>query len=604
MAYLCGLMRKFFRQLLLWRIRHISNRNFILLAAAFVGVCGGLAAVLMKTTVHYVEQFLTQGKYAMYHNYLFFIFPLIGIVLTVLYKTYILKKYEINGLGNLLHTISRKSSNVERHEIYSNIAGSSLTVGFGGSVGLETPIVTTGAAIGSNIGRWANMSYKKRTLLIACGVAAGIGGIFNAPIAGIIFTIEVLLLEFTVPAFVPILIAAVAGTLVSNVLTGEQILFTVGSTDDFNLHDIPFYILLGIFTGLTSAYFLKVMNFARRKVLSIANHNQRAVIGGIALGALIFLFPVLYGEGYLGVQKLLGDRPEEILEGVSFFSNQGVMISLLILVLAVMLLKVIAAALTIGAGGNGGIFAPSLVTGAFCGFFLSYGINALNIFKFDLSVKNFTIIGMAGLISGVLHAPLTSLFLIAELSGGYSLILPIMLVSAIAFATARYIEPHSIYLRQLAQLGHVYTHDRDKTILTHMQMGHLIERDLEQLNKDATLRDIVDAVSRSSRSVFPVLDQSGKLCGIIHLDDIRHIMFKPELYDKVKVSQIMHAPQTVMSSSSMEDVMEKFDRSGEWNLAVVDEDNRYLGMLSKSKIFSQYRSVLKKQAKEDFEIIE
>lgn len=561
--------------------------------------------MLMKTSVHYVQHLLTIGVAKHYHNYLYFFYPLIGILLTVLYKITVLKKNESHGIANLLFTISRKSSHVDKKDIPSNIIGSSLTVGFGGSVGLEAPIVTTGAAIGSNLGRLFHFGYKKRTLLIACGVAAGTGGIFNAPIAGVIFCLEVLLMGFSIPAFIPLLISAVTGTIVSKYILGESILFNFALTDTFYLREIPFYILLGSFTGIISIYFLKMNEKARGYVEKIEGNFKRAIWGGILLGILIFLLPPLYGEGYEAIKSLIRGESFAILEESFFFTNFRSEWFLLLFVGAIIATKVIASATTLGAGGFGGTFAPSLVTGGFTGYFVSHLINVLDILPFKLSETNFILVGMAGMMSGIMHAPLTALFLIAEITSGYVLILPLMLVSAISYVASTFFVPHSVYIQRLAKKGHVHSLDKDRTVLTLLKLNHLLEKDLIPVKVDGKLKDLVEAVSRSKRNIFPVLDANEHLEGIIDLDDIRNIMFKAELYDTITIKELMHPPKTYISyNESMEEVMLKFDQTGAWNLPVVSKDGKYVGILSKSKIFSNYRQLLKKQAKEDTEIME
>ncbi len=598
-------LTRLYHKVLIWRKRHISNKHFILIMSVLVGICGGLAAVIMKSGVHYVQHLLTLGISARYHSYLFFIYPLIGIMLTVLYKVAFKMAHFGHGMANLLLTISKKGSRVEREKMYSHIVSASLTVGFGGSVGLEAPIVTTGAAIGSNLGSLFHLGYKKRTLLIGCGVAAGIGGIFNAPIAGLIFCIEVLMLELSVPAFVPLLISGVTGTIISRYIMGSDILFNFAINDDFFNREIPFYILLGAITGSLSIYFLRNFNRTVDVTHKIKDSFLRALIGGLVLGFLIFLFPPLYGEGYSSIKDILSGNAENLLSKsliTDFITGEWILMAFVALIIMV---KAFASAITVGSGGNGGTFAPSLFTGGLIGFFVSHGINLLGILPFQLSESSFVLVGMAGMLSGVLHAPLTAIFLIAEVTNGYFLIIPLMLVSAISFFTSSYFEPHSVYLKQLANLGHVHYHDRDRRVLTILKLKKLLEKDLVSVKPDGTLKDLVEAVSRSKRNIFPVIDKNNKLEGIIQLDDIRHIMFNPALYNTVKVRELMHPPaDNILINDSMEDVMQKFDRTGAWNLPVVDSNGIYIGLISKSKIFSQYRNMLKKEAKSHTDVVE
>ncbi|RYD77083.1 MAG: CBS domain-containing protein [Sphingobacteriales bacterium] len=596
---------KYYHRFLLWRIKYISNRHFILIISVITGICGGLAAVIMKSGVHYVQHLLTIGISAHYHSYLFFIYPLIGILLTLMYKSAFKLSHFGHGMSSLLLTISKKGSRVEPQKMHSHIVSAALTVGFGGSVGLESPIVTTGAAIGSNLGQLFHLTYKKRTLLIGCGVAAGIGGIFNAPIAGLIFCMEVLMLELSVPAFVPLLIAGVTGTIISRYFMGSDILFNFSIADDFYNHDIPFYILLGAVTGTFSVFFLRRFIATVEAAHKIKSSFLRAVIGGALLGLMIFIFPPLYGEGYSSIKDILAGQAFTLLNKSVFVSFAGQQTVLLAFVAAIILIKVFASGITIGSGGNGGTFAPSLFVGGLIGFFVSHAINITGFLPYQLSESSFVLVGMAGMLSGVLHAPLTAIFLIAEITNGYILIIPLMLVSAISFFTSSYFEPHSVYLKQLANKGHVHFHDRDKRVLTVLRLKKLVEQDLVSVKPNGTLKDLVDAVSRSQRNIFPVVGDDNKLEGIIQLDDIRHIMFRPEMYEKVKIAELMHAPAAqIVHNESMEEVMKKFDKTGAWNLPVVDKEGIYIGLISKSKIFSQYRNMLKKEAKANTNIIE
>lgn len=595
----------FLHRILVWRVKYLSNRNFILLVALLAGICGGLAAVVLKTSAHYIQHLLTMGIPARYHNYLFFVYPLIGILLTVLYKVVFRYSHFGHGMVNLMMSISKRSSYIESEKMYTHIVSAALTVGFGGSVGLESPIVTTGGAIGSNLGKLFHLGYKKRTLLIGCGVAAGIGGIFNAPIAGVIFCMEVLLMELSVPAFIPLLIAAVTGTIITRSLTGSEILFNFAITDEFYTREIPFYILLGVFTGLLSLYFVRLFNRTVDALHKIKDSFTRAIWGGLGLGLLIFIFPPLYGEGYGDIKELLSGQTFKLLQESFFFHNMQTDWFILLFVGGILIVKVFASAFTIGAGGNGGNFAPSLFKGGLSGFFLARLINTLHLFPYPISEKDFILVGMAGMLSGVLHAPLTAIFLIAEITGGYMLILPLMIVSSISFVTSSYFEPHSVYLKRLAKKGHVHYHDKDRTVLNVLKLNKLLEKDLVPVKAGGKLRDLVEAVSRSKRNIFPVIDEEERLQGIIQLDDIRQIMFKPEMYDKINVNDLMHPPADSISySESMEEVMQKFDRTGAWNLPVVNASGIYIGLISKSKIFSHYRGTLKKQAREDTEIIE
>lgn len=596
---------KLFHRFLIWRLNYLSNRNFLLLITLLVGICGGLAAVILKSSAHYVQHLLTMGFPEKYHNYLFFIYPLIGILLTVLYKIAFKAKNIGHGMPSLLSDISKKRSYMDPQSMYHHIVTSTFTVGFGGSVGLEAPIVTTGAAIGSNLGRVFHLGYKKRTLLIGCGVAAGISGIFNAPITGIIFGFEVLMLDLSVPAFIPLLISAVTGTIVAQVFLGREILFNFAITDVFYHREIPFYIVLGIITGLISVYFLRNYKQTLEILEKIPQSFRRAIYGGLTLGLMIFIFPPLYGEGYGVIQDLLAGNRFSLFNESFFFNDITSEWFLLIFIGAMIFVKVFASAATIGAGGNGGSFAPSMFNGGIIGYFFAHLINTIDILPFSLSERDFILVGMAGMLSGVLRAPMTGIFLIAEITSGYTLILPLMIVSTISYISSAYFEPHSVYLRQLANQGHINFHDKDRTVLTVLEIKKLMEKDLIPVKADGKLKDLVEAVSKSKRNIFPVVDSDFKLKGVILLDDIRHLMFKPELYDKTTIKELSHAaPAHIVNTETMEEVMAKFDSTSAWNLPVVDGVGTYLGFISKSKIFSHYRQMLKQQVKEDTEIIE
>lgn len=595
---------KLAHDILAWRIKHVSNKNFILLLSFVIGITGGLAAVFLKTFVHFIHHSI-HSLPASFFPYIYLILPLVGVLLTVGYKVIVMKGKLGHGIPNLLYTISKKSGLVERDKTYSHLVSGSMTVSLGGSVGLEAPIVTTGAAFGSNIGRTFHLGYKHRTLLIGCGGSAAIAAIFNSPIAGVIFSLEVLLLELSVPAFIPLLIAAATGTLLSQIILGNEILFSFSLTDPFSFSDTPQYLLLGILTGLVSLYFTRITYKAEEWVRRIKHIYSRALIGGLALSLMVFIFPPLYGEGYEAIEHLLHDNPQNLLAHNALIgglaTNEWLMLGF---IGALILVKAFASAFTISAGGNGGIFAPSLFIGAISGFFLARLLNETGILPIDISEKNFVLVGMAGVMSGVLHAPLTAIFLIAEITNGYMLFLPLMIVSAIAYATISYFEPHSLYTKQLALKGHLHPHDKDKFVLTRLNLEQMLEDDFTSIKEKGTLRDVVNAVSSSQRNTFPVVDEENHFKGLIKLDDIREIMFKPEYYDQLTIDDIKQNPATYIHyEDTMEEVMRKFDESGDWRLPVIDNEH-YVGFLSKSKIFSYYRSSLKKEAREDSEIMQ
>ena len=579
---------------LIWRIRHVSTKNFLMILSGIVGIFAGLAAVILKTTVHALQDLLQTISTI---DFMYVAYPFIGIVLTTLVANHILKERLGHGITGILYIISKKSSIIHRMKMYSRMITSAITVGFGGSVGLEAPIVVTGSAIGSNIGQLMHLNYKKRTLLIGCGAAAAISGIFNSPVAGVIFSIEVILSEVTIGIFIPLLIASVLGSMVSMLLLGEDVLFSFDLTDPFLTSDFPFYLLLGVLCGLVSVYFSRLTLFSESLAIRVRNKLGRAVTGGIVLGVIIFVFPPIYGEGYDAIKLILNGNGGRLFEGSAFLSNVDNASFIFLLTLGMILIKPLATGLTIGAGGNGGIFAPSLFIGGLTGYFFAQGFNLFNFSK-TLSISNFTLVGMCGVMSGVLHAPLTAIFLIAEITSGYTLFLPLMLVSAIAMSTNNYFEKYSFYTGKLIKAGDLIPYDKDKQVLSLIKITKLIEKDLLTVAPGATLGDLVGLVRKSKRNIFPVVNEEGALLGIITLDDIREIMFNEEYQKSIIVETLMHQPpDTVRPQDKMQEVMNKFQKTGAWNLPVIDK-GKYLGFVSKSRIFNAYRTRLIRQHKE------
>lgn len=561
-----------------------------------VGVVGGIAAVSLKSAVHYLQELLLNFQ-GVFTEYVFLIYPLLGIALTAYVADRILKERLGHGVTSILYAVSKKSSIISQGKMYSRMITSCITVGFGGSVGLESPIVVTGSAIGSNLGRLMHLNYKQRTLMIGCGAAAAISAIFNSPVAGVIFSVEVILTDVTIAAFIPLLIASVVGSFVSMLLLGEAVLFSFDLEDPFTASDFPYYLLLGAMCGLVSVYFTRVSLWAEKLITQISNRVGRVLIGGLALGLVIFLFHPIYGEGYNSITQILNGRPVEMLAESLFISDADGKLPLILFALGVLLLKPLATGATIGAGGNGGVFAPSLFVGGFTGYIFAESANLLNIGK-TLSISNFTLVGMCGVMSGVLHAPLTAIFLIAEITSGYTLFLPLMLVSAIALSTSSYFEKYSFYTGKLIQRGDLIPYDKDRQVLSLIKINKLIERDLLTIHPDKSLGDLVELVRRSKRNIFPVVNEKGELLGIITLDDIREIMFDEGSQKSVIVVSLMHKPpDTVSSEDNMQEVMHKFEKTGAWNLPVID-DGRYLGIVSKSRIFNAYRTRLRRQHKE------
>ena len=590
MNYVMHLLHKF----LVWRIKHISDRNFLIFLGIIIGLVSGLAAVTLKWTVHTIGHFLMDNNFFQSNRFLYILYPFVGIMLTVIIAKYIFKDRLGHGITKILYVISKQSSILNRNRMYTRMITSAITVGFGGSVGLEAPIVVTGSAIGSNLGRLMHLGYKKRTLLIACGAAGAISAIFNSPVAGVIFAIEVLLPDVTISMFVPLLISSVFGSLTSHSLLGDEILFSFKLKDRFSFNDTPYFVLFGALAGLLSVYFIRITFFVERRFYKIKNQISRAALGGVGLGVILLFLHPLYGEGYSTIKTLLSGDASQIFTESIFFSGVNSHIMLLIFLGAIVLFKPVASAITIGSGGSGGVFAPSLFFGGIFGFVFASVVNLIAGAPV-LSVSNFALMGMSGIMSGVLHAPLTAIFLIAEITSGYTLFVPLMLVSAIAYSTTTYFEPHSLYSRSLARSGDLIPKDKDKLVLSVINLNKLIETDLLKISPTATLRELVVLVRSSKRNIFPVVNEDGALEGIVTLDDIRQIMFNTEEYDTTLVEDLMHSPpDSVGSQENMQSVMRKFESTGAWNLPVID-DGKYVGFLSKSRIFNTYRNKLRKQ---------
>ena len=577
-------------RILIWVISNLRHRQLLLSLSLIIGMLSGLAAVLLKNTVYYTNEFLTGRLAPETGNLIYLAFPAIGIFLTVVFARYVIRDNISHGVSKVLYAISRKDSVLAPHNSYSSMVASTMTVGFGGSVGLEAPIVLTGASIGSNLGRFLKLNYKTITLLIACGATGAIAGIFKSPIAAMIFSLEVLMLDLTMWSIIPLLISAVTGATIATLLLGKGAVFYFTLHEPFLIGNIPWYILLGVITGLVSYYFTWGSMKVESRLNKISSPYHRLLYGGALLGLLIYLFPPLYGEGYGTLRALLGGDATEIAAGsliATLRDNYWVFLGFLIFIL---IFKVVAMAATTGSGGVGGIFAPSLYMGGVTGFLVAILIN--NFSFINVSERNFALVGMAGLMAGVMHAPLTAIFLIAEITGGYELFIPLIITSTIAYLTIMYFEPHSIYTKRLAARGELITHHKDKAVLTLMKMGPVIETDLKTVHPEASLGELVKIVSKSRRNIFPVVDEDNYLLGIVLLDNIREIIFKPAQYDKVRVLDIMHIPpETVSADENMESVMRKFEDSDAWNLPVVD-NMKYVGFISKSKIFSAYRKIL------------
>lgn len=573
-----------------WRERHISEKHLVLILSLMVGCLSSLAAFLLKTLIFWIEHLLDTHWAAQNHIW-YLIFPMMGIALASLFVHFIVKDDISHGITKVLYAISQRKSIIKLHNTWSSLVSSVITIGFGGSVGAEAPIVLTGAAIGSNLAKAFRLDQKTLMLMIGCGAAGAIGGIFKAPIAGLVFTLEVLLMDLTMTSLAPLLISSVTATALSYLLTGTGSMFALETIEPFVLERIPWYLLLGIVCGLFSLYFIRATTFLeqlfKHKVQSLW---LKIVIGGCVLGVLIYLFPPLYGEGYLTISALLNGQADMLLTDsalASLFDNPWL---LLVYIFAIILLKVVASVATNGGGGVGGIFAPSLFVGALVGLLTARLLESVGV---NVSETNFVLIGMAGLMSGVMFAPLTGIFLIAELTGGYHLFMPLMIVSIVSYLTIRIFESHNIYARRLAQKGELLTHNKDRSVLTLMHIEEVLEDDLTTLRPEVKLGELVKVIAENNRNIFPVVDKRGRLKGILLLDEVRNIMFQPRLYDRFTVDQLMTSPQAIITQDMpMEKVMELFEDTGAWNLPVVDKQKKYLGMISKSKIFSCYRDVL------------
>jgi len=563
----------------------------MLILSGLIGILSGLAAVILKSLVHAIQAFLTDGFYKEYANFMYIIYPLIGISSAYLLGRYVLKDYGGHGIPDVLFNISKKASIIPRIKTFSRVLTSALTVGFGGSVGLEAPMVVTGSAIGSNVGYMVHLNPKKRSLLIGCGAAGAISAIFGAPIGAVIFAIEVILLEISTASFIPLLIASVMGSITSMILIGKEFLFNFQLKESFTASHMPYYLLLGIICGLVSIYFSRMVLATEKIIDDIGDQWMRTMYGGALLGIMVFFFPPIYGEGYNTLNNLIEGNYSTILDNSVFFSSIENPAMILIFLGLIVLIKPIASAVTIGSGGSGGIFAPSLFVGGIVGFIFAYANNMMG-FHISLPVAHFTLVAMCGLMAGVQHSPLSAIFLIAEITGGYELFVPLMFVSAIAYTTSANFEKDSIYKLQLKDQGKHLPETKDQELLDTITILHVIERDLLPIHPDAKLKNLIDLVKISKRNIFPVVDDDGALSGIITLDDFRGIMFDSEKQERVIVRQIMHSPpEILLDTDNMQSAMEKFERSGAWNLPVI-QNGRYLGFVSKSRIFNTYRKRL------------
>ena len=580
-----------------WREKKISLKQFVLILSFVVGILTALAACLLKHMIEWIKEFLTENFDITGVNWLYLVYPVIGIFLAGLFVRRIVRDDIGHGVTKILYAISRRQSRIKRHNTWSSLIASAITIGFGGSVGAEAPIVLTGSAIGSNLGSIFRLEHRTLMLLVGCGAAGAVSGIFKAPIAGLVFVLEVLMIDLTMGSLLPLLVSCVTAATVSYILTGTEAMFQFNMDEPFLMERIPAVMLLGILCGLVSLYFTRSMNWFENIFRRYSNPYTKLLLGGTLLSILIFLFPPLYGEGYDTITLLLnGTNTQEwnTVMNNSIFYGDG---RLLLLYLSfIVLLKVFATTATNGGGGCGGTFAPSLFLGCITGFVFAHFCNGYSlapIVSDNLPEKNFALMGMAGVMSGVMHAPLTGVFLIAELTGGYGLFLPLMMVSVSSYLTIKIFEPHSIYSMRLAKKGELLTHNKDKSVLTLMDIESVVETDFQKVLPDMDLGGMVQVISKARRNMFPVVDGRGTLLGIVVLDDIRNIMFRQERYHRFTVSRFMTTPPARINiDDSMETVMKKFDDTKAWNLPVVDSEGKYKGFLSKSRILNSYRQML------------
>ena len=582
-------VRNIFRRFNIWRVKHIPEKSFVLLLSFVVGAVSGLAAVILKNLIHYSIELLENNFFSK-GTYLYLVFPVIGITLTYLFVKYVVKDNIGHGVTRVLYSISRSNSFLKAHNTWTSMIASTVTISFGGSVGAEAPVVLTGSAIGSNLARLFRLNYRQITLMLGCGAAGAIAGIFKAPLAGLLFTLEVLMLDLTMASLIPLMIAAVTATTVAYFLMGDTVLFAFNLDHAFTVENIGYYILLGLFCGFISVYFtrmtLRVENIFKR----FKSQSVKIIVGGSVLTLLIFLFPALWGEGYNYINAILHGNGTAVFQN-SFLSNVPPnSVWFIFMLLLILFVKVIAMAATNGAGGVGGIFAPSLLVGSFAGYFLVYSLNYF--FKLTLPESNFALAGMSGVMAGVMHAPMTAIFLIAEVTGGYDLFLPLIITATISYLTIMIFEPHSIYTKRLAERGELLTHHKDKNVLIMLNTEKLIEKEFIAIKEDFTLRDFVKRVPESKRNIFPVLDNDDRLVGVVLMENVRPVIFNRELYDTTLITDFMIAPPAIVDlNESMESVMKKFNSTKAWNLPVT-QNGKYIGFLSKSKIFNEYRDML------------
>ena len=590
-----------------WFLRitqRFSERQMLAILAVVVGLLAGLGTYLFEVLLHLIKAALVNWFDSETSHFLYFIYPAVGIVLATLFVKYIVKDNISEGVTRVLYAMSSRGSRIAGHNCWTSVVGGATTIGFGGSVGPEAPIVLTGAAIGSNIGKLAKLNYRNITLLLCCGAGAAVASIFKAPITGVVFVLEILMLDITSASVIPLLISSITATTIAIVLRGFDPIISVSltSADIFQIKHIPLFIVLGVGCGLMSYYFTTTNSAIGRNIGRLKSQYTRWIVGGLVLGVLIFVFPPLYGEGYEAFVSLMKGDKLSIFDNSLFYSFRETEWVVLIYVVAVMFFKVVATATTNAAGGVGGTFAPSLFVGAFTGASLAL-LSNLCVVLFNgwfgwslepVSLTTFTLVGMSGVMAGVMKAPLTSIFLIAELSNGYGLFIPLMIVACIAFAVGHYLDPDSIYTKRLRARGELLTHDKDQSVLVFLKLADLMETDFVRIREHHTLGDIVNIIASARRNIFPVIDDFGHLVGIIQLDDLREDMFKREKWGQPISTYMIQPPDKILDKEQIQEVLPRFEQNNTWMLPVVDKDNRYLGFISKSRILNSYREQLVK----------
>lgn len=590
--------KTYYKKLLIWKTKHLNDSQIIIGASLIIGMFCGLAAVVLKNLVTYTYSLITSWSYGTPDrgNLLFLMYPMIGIALTVLLVKYVIKDDLSHGVSKVMYAISRKNSKIKFHNTWSSLLTSSITVAFGGSVGLEAPIVYTGSAIGSNIARFLRLDPHLTKILVASGAAGAIAGIFKAPIAGILFAFEVLMLDMSLFAMLPMLISAIVATMISYYFLGQGATFTFTFVTPFELNKVLAFIILGLFSAIVSIYFFRIENFVG-KIFRQFNRLWKVIVGGLLLGALVYVFPPLFGEGYPALNRLLTGDMYSVFENSFFYSQANKPYMVLLIILTIILLKAFATNITCASGGVGGVFAPSLFVGGFVGFFVARLLNMTGLI--EVAETNFVLVGMSSVMAGIMFAPLTSIFLIAEITGGYDLLVPLLISTTISYVIVKSVEKYSIYAKPLAECGDLMTHNKDKTALNSIDKMKLLETDFYKLNINSTLRDVVRAVECSSRSFFPVVDQDNNFKGVLVLDDVRGMLFHSEYYDKIQVKSMMRYSEYFIAdiSDSMETIIEKFKGIDRYTIIILDK-GKFIGCMSRANVFAAYQQYIKDNSDE------